>query len=276
MQWQKRSSEKFGVLCGAEKSQEWLLPWWWSRYREHNAFPVTFIDFGMTEEMRTWCSERGNLCAIDFDDSCICPRDQIDPILAKQWENFYGWTVWSARHTWFKKPSAFLKSPYKISVWIDIDCEVLGPLKPLFSHLKGNSELALVREYATEHLPRDDSRVRYNSGILVFRHGAPVIEKWAQGAMTQNHLFGGDDLLLSHLIHQHRIDVAELPEIYNWRMARGLNLNAVILHWIGKGGKAYIRKHGGLKPSLDAFYHSSRSLNGLPGSDPDKFFGNLE
>lgn len=272
MQWEKRSKEKFGVICGAEKTQEWLLPWWWSRYRDHNAFPVTFIDFGMTEEMRSWCAERGNVCSIKLDDSCI-QRDTIDPTLAKQWENFYGRTVWSSRRIWFKKPFALLKSPYKVGLWVDVDCEVLGPLKSLFSHLGEGSELALVREYACNHLLRDDPNLSYNSGVIVFRHGSPLIKKWAEETIAQNHSFGADDLLLSHLIHKQKLDVAELPEIYNWRLPRGFNLNAVIVHWIGSGGKAYIRKHGGLKPSLDAFY---RSINGLPGGDLNELLGNLK
>ena len=254
--WKRCAEKKFGVLCGAEKSQEWLLPWWWSRYREHNAFPVTFFDFGMSEEMKTWCAERGELCSIELEHSCISSRDSIDPNLIKEWESLYGWTVWNSRRTWFKKPFAFLNSHYEKAIWMDLDCEVLGPLKSLFSHFDSHSELALVRDYASDHLPRLDPGVRYNGGVVVFQHGASIIEKWAGGALHQNHLFGGDDSLLSHLIHKHQLNVVELPEIYNWRMVRGLNLNAVILHWIGNGGKAYIRKHGGLKPSLDVFYHS--------------------
>jgi hypothetical protein len=255
-QWKKAPKKRLGVLCGAEKSQEWLLPWWWSRYREHNAFPVTFFDFGMTDEMRSWCAERGELCSIELNSAFISPRNNIDPDLAKHWENLHGWRVWNSRRTWFKKPFAFLNSIYEKGIWIDLDCEVLGPLKSLFSHFDPASKLALARDFDCDHLPRLDPNVRYNGGVVVFQHGSSIIEKWAEGAVTQNDLFAADDSLLSRLIHVHQLDVTELPEIYNWRMARGLNLNAVIVHWVGTGGKAYIRKHGGLKPSLDAFHHS--------------------
>lgn len=256
LQWKKVPKKKFGILCGAEKSQEWLLPWWWSRYREYNTFPVTFFDFGMTDEMRAWCFERGEVCSVDLETDCISPRSKIDPMLVEHWEKLYGWTVWNSRMTWFKKPFALLNSNYEKGIWIDLDCEVLGSLEPLFLHFDPSSQLALVRDYASDHLPRFDSNARYNGGVVVFQHGAPIVEKWADGAVTQNHLFGGDDPLLSHLINKHLVHVMELPEIYNWRMVRGLNLDAVILHWIGNGGKAYIREHGGLKPSLDSFYYS--------------------
>lgn len=256
--WKRAPKAKRGVLCGAERSQEWLLPWWWSRYREHNDFPVTFCDFGMTDEMRDWCRERGEVVSIELDPHCITPRSEIEDERARQWEEIYGWSVWNARRTWFKKPFALLESSFEQGIWIDIDCEVLGPLEPLFSDFDQTSQLALVRDYASDHLPRFDPNVRYNGGVVVFQHGSSILENWAKGAVSQNHLFWGDDPLLSHLICSDQLEVQELPEVYNWRMARGLNLNVVILHWVGTGGKAYIRTHGGLKPSLDSFYHSCK------------------
>lgn len=258
--WRRSPKKKKGVLCGAEQTQEWLLPWWWSRYSEHNAYPVTFCDFGMSDEMKKWCVARGEVITIELEPSSITPRNGIDNELAKHWESMYGWNVWNSRRTWFKKPFAFLESTYEKAIWIDLDCEVLGSLEPLFRELNSASELGIVRDFSTLHLPRLDSRVRYNGGVVVFNHGASIFESWAEGAIHQNHQFGGDDALLSHLIHAHQLEVLELPEEYNWRMARGLNLSAVILHWIGNGGKAYIRTHGGLKPSLDVFFQSCKGL----------------
>lgn len=134
----------------------------------------------------------------------------------------------------------------------------MGSLEPLFSHSNSLSQLALVRDYWTNDLPQLDPKIVYNGGVVVFEHGSSIIEKWAEGAIFSNHEFWGDDQLLSHLISQERLKVVEMPEDYNWRLARGLNLNAVILHWVGSGGKNYIRLHGGIKPSLDTFYQSCR------------------
>jgi lipopolysaccharide biosynthesis glycosyltransferase len=164
--------------------------------------------------------------------------------------------VWNARLTWFKKPLAFLHSPYEKGIWIDLDCEVLGSLKSLFTRCDPTTQIALVREHVTDHLPQLDPNVRYSGGVVVFQHGASIIEKWAEDAISRNHLFWSDDMMLSSLINTQQLEVEELSEVYNWRMVRGLNLNAVILHWVGSGGKNYIRTHGGLKPALDAFYRS--------------------
>ncbi len=250
--WKRLPKKPRGVLCGAEKSQEWLLPWWWSRYSEHNDFPVTFYDFGMTDEMKQWCAERGELVTIEVGSSFVTPRSAIDDQLARRWEEVYGWRVWHARQSWFKKPFAFLDSPYENGIWIDLDCEILGSLEPLFKQFDPSSELALIRD----RLISSESSVHYDGGVVVFKHGSSILQNWARSAGSENHLFGGDDTLLSHLIHTNQLDVQELPEVYNWRMPRGLNLSAVILHWVGNVGKAYIRTHGGLKPSLDSFFNT--------------------
>lgn len=252
-----KAKEKYGILCGAERSQEWLLPWWWARYREHNDYSVTFIDFGMSEEMLKWCAERGEVVTLE-NELFVAHRSAIDPSLVKEWEDAYGWTIWNARLTWFKKPFAFLHSRYKRGIWIDLDCEVLGPLDPLFKYCNASSQLGMVRDYTADHLPKFHPQAHYNGGVIVFEHNAPILQKWAEDALTRNHLFSGDDKLLSDLIYSKQINVVEIPEIFNWRLARGFNLSAVILHWVGSGGKAYIRTHGGLKPSLDAFYHSCK------------------
>jgi len=251
--WQHKPKEKRGILCGVDAAQEWLLPWWWERYSALHHYPVTFCDYGMTEEAHRFCSERGTVIPISIDTSFVKPKEEIDPFLAKIWEECHGKQVWKIRAAWFKKPFTFLHSHYEKGIWLDLDCEVLKSLDPLFSLTLPSSGIALVREYTTDHLPKIDPGARYNGGVVVYQHGAPLFEKWAEGSVTLNHLFAGDDTVLSHLIYEEKYDVLELPEIYNWRMMCGLNLDAVVVHWVATS-KNYIRTHGGLKPTLDAFW----------------------
>jgi len=251
-----------GVLCGSDAAQEWLLPWWWERYSAENAFPVTFIDFGMTQKMRSWCSERAEVIPFDRDMSFVASKQQIALEHTHEWEGFYGPTLWEARTSWFRKPFALLLSPYSKTVWIDSDCEVLAPLDALFEECTPASQIALVREHATEHLLKYDPAVRYNGGVIAFMHGAEIINTWAERTIERNHYFWGDDPLLSACINEERISVVELPEIYNWRLAQGVNMNAVIHHWTGSAGKAYIKHFGGIKPKLQEL------ISCLPRSDP--------
>ncbi len=253
VKWARKPTQERGIICGADSSQEWLLPWWWERYSAENAYPVTFCDFGMSQEAKEWCTKRGEVIAIPFDPTLVTPYEDVDPLLVKQWETCYTSTVWDFRPVWFKKPFALLQSPYKRGVWLDLDCEILQSIEPLFEFCGAQEQLGIMREFTWQHLLKFDPAIVYNSGVIVFEHGAPIIEQWAEGSVTLNHLFWGDEVLLSHLIQQMQLDVFELPGIYNWRLSQGMNLNAVIVHWLGGGGKSFIRQFGGLKPSLREF-----------------------
>lgn len=249
-EWKAKPEKPCGVLCGSDKHQEWLLPWWWERYHAENDFPVTFIDFGMTEEAHLWCKERGDVVLLDLDMSFIKPKEEIHPELVKIWNS---WDLaWEKRKAWFKKPFALLQSPYRCAVWLDLDCEVLGSIAELFTKCDEISQLALVREWRSENLPYQHPDVVYNGGVIVFQHGSEIIQQCAKDTVTRNHCFAGDDFLLSQLIYEKRLQVVELPEIYNWRIVKGINLNTVIFHWVGK--KNYIKYHGGIKPSMNEFY----------------------
>ncbi len=252
--WKEKPILPRGILCGADALQEWLLPWWWSRFKDYNDFPVTFCDFGMSCEARLWCEKRGSVIDIAFDPARIASQEGISKDLIVKWEEIYGPGVWLARSTWFKKPLALLQTPYFKTLWIDLDCEILASISDLFEASSSELPIAIVREPASAHLPRFHPDIKYNSGLIAYQHGAFLIEKWAEEAICCNHLFWGDDPLLSHLISHERIEVNEISEIWNWRMSYGFCLNAKIYHWVGSGGKGYIRERGGIKPALDSFF----------------------
>jgi hypothetical protein len=100
----------------------------------------------------------------------------------------------------------------------------------------------------------------YNGGVIVFAHGSEILPKWAEAAIARNHCFPGDDFLLSTLIYELKFPVRELPEIYNWALCWGLNINAIILHWVGVSGKVYIKNHGGIKPALQALFRGGKNV----------------
>ncbi len=226
---------------------EWLLPWWWERYTEHNSFPVAFADFGLSACGRTFCRNRGTLLSIE---SPLLGKERIDPLAAQAWEELYGKTLWAARPSWFKKPFALAQTPFEHTLWLDLDCEVLGPLDCLFDI---DAEIALARE--TEGsidrarglgLLKEDEML-YNSGVILYKKGAQIIDKWAQAASKRSLEFVGDQQLLSRLFYEEQFTPHELEPIYNWRISGGLHISAVIIHWVGNWGKDFIRLHGGLK-----------------------------
>ncbi|MGE5196875.1 MAG: hypothetical protein ACM3JI_06060 [Anaerolineae bacterium] len=246
-----------GVLVATDRSQEWLLPWWWSNYRARNRFPVTFVDFGMTLEAQKWCSSKGDLIAIDSSFPSIALKEHVPSELRAKWEAIYGQTIWQARLNWFKKPWAMARFPYNYTLWLDIDCEVLGPLDPLFAACAKKPSLYL----AVETCPSYESEVAnelispdatlYNSGVVVYPKNSFLISEWSRIATLENHRFWNDQSLLSHLIFSTKEPVCRLDPIYNWRISQGVNIEAVIIHWVGHWGKNYIKTFGGLRPELE-------------------------
>ncbi len=268
--WQRTPEKEKGIIIGCDCNQEWLLEWWWERYSAENAFPVAFIDFGMTEAAKQWCAERGDVIALSIDFSFLKPKEDDFPDSLNYekvwgpelWKEMYGAFLPIERLNWFKKPFACLQSPYKTTIWFDLDCEILGAIDDLFSVCSAEHPLALMSEYETRHFQRYPGMF-YNGGVIVFTHGSQIMCQWAQGVIERSSFFWSDDNLLSALIYELQFSVIELPEVYNWKLIWGANMNAIIYHWVGSAkGKNFIKKNRGMQAYPPEFlfeYHRYKS-----------------
>jgi hypothetical protein len=228
-----------GILIGSDHKTEWLLPWWWKYYSKYNDFPVAIADFGLSPKMLKWCQKRFQVLSLKCPKDFVQQKGVLSKHLAKQWQDIYKGDVWEAREAWFKKPLACLQTPFDITVWLDVDCEVCGPLKPLFDSFEKKTELAIVRESQD-----------YNSGVLLFRKNASFLKKWAELCINDNGKYMGDQNALTELILAGKIQIKELDPKYNWRMIQGYNDSVVVAHWCA-WGKEYIQKFGGLHTLLE-------------------------
>lgn len=239
--WSQSTQDK-GIIVAADTHSEWLLPWWWTRYSAYNPFPVAFVDFGMSWLGKTFCEEHGTLIGLSQSISFSSNQNT-------EWETIYGKQLWEKRQSWLKKPFALLQTPFLRTLWLDLDCEVLTSLAPIFE-IKGEillaeeTEAAHVRERENNTIYEDE--ILYNSGVILYNHGSKVIEQWAQKILNQSGEFWGDQHALSRVIYEEKIPIESLHENYNWRMSQGFNIHAAIIHWAGSWGKEYIRKYGGL------------------------------
>src|SRR5690606_36497683 len=127
-------------------------------------------------------------------DFFVKEKEEIAPELIQDWEEESGTHFWPNRSAWFKKPFACLQSPYSISIWSDLDCEVRGSLSPLFDLVKNSPGIAMV----------PSSPTLYNGGVIVFQHKLPLLLEWTHAAVEKNHLFRDDQQLLSHLIREQK------------------------------------------------------------------------
>ncbi|MBS0624596.1 MAG: hypothetical protein JSS32_00925 [Verrucomicrobia bacterium] len=227
--WRSSDLQQDGIIVGSDQTQEWLLPWWWSHYSRSNSYPVTFVDFGMTPGAREWCKERGELIRLLVADIFVASKEEIDPALIPAWENIYGKKLWNSRSAYFFKPMACLQSRYRRAIWIDLDCQILGNLAPLFPCCD-RCGLTMTKEVGGT----------YTTGVIVFQHGLPIFEEWATQALFRNREFPGDQDLFTALLLENKTPIEILPDPYNWSRTFPENPNALVLHYHGDVGKAYI------------------------------------
>ena len=240
------SSGCFGILVGCDKNQEWLLSWWWEHYSRHNSYPVAFADLGMSPQAIAWCKERGSY--INLPPFSIPHENEICELKKEQWENRCGKELWFCRSAWFKKPLALLHSPFSLSVWLDLDCQINGSLEPLFNSLVFGADIGLVREPLALQLYEQEKglllpgEINYNSGVIAFRQGATILDHWMREATENNETYIGDQSALSRAIFLHRPELIELPTHYNWLRSQGENPDALIYHFVSGEGKIEILK----------------------------------
>jgi hypothetical protein len=226
-----------GVVVGANQHSAWLLPWWWKHYVQHNSLPVTFVDFGLSDGAVAWCQERGDVVSLDPAQISIASREEVSPALRDEWEEKWGKEIWVSRQGWFCKPSACLLSPYDVSIWLDLDCEVCGSLQGVLDAFNPRLEMA------ASTFPQLKSS--YSSGMLVFRRNARLLQDWAIKSPAQSAVMFSDDNVLTSLIHTKQYAVEELSCISHCIGLTGIDPSALVLHWDGKAGKLFIETHGG-------------------------------
>ncbi len=234
-----------GILIAADRNIEDLIPWWWNSYARYDNRPVAIVDFGLSKEVLQWCQDRMQILSFSYDDSFICPKEKISQGNIKRWTKGYRGPLWKARQAWFKKPQACLLSPFNLTLWMDIDCEVCGPLDALFAEWEEPLELAIAKQDI-----RFSRRLAYNSGVFLFRQESPFLHRWNSLCRKQNKNMLGDQDILTCMLVKNQVQFKELSPFYNWLMYRGIHPGIVIAHWAAGWGKEYIRRFGGLQTLL--------------------------
>lgn len=230
-----------GILIGTDETTEWMLKWWWKNYQIFNHFPIAIADFGMTKGALEFSRSIG---MVIYPQMPRLRKPQRQSLI--KWQEVYTGDLETCRPAWLKKPFAFQASPFEISLWIDLDCEILGKLDPLFS---AKTEISLVKEplrcqnkaFVHQLIPKNC--ILYNSGVVVFKKNAPILKKYLENVINYSHLFMGDQDILSWTFYQEKYSPGELSPIYNWRPLCGINKHAVILHHTGSHGKQNILRN---------------------------------
>ena len=140
----------------------------------------------------------------------------------------------------FKKPLAILRSPFALTLWLDLDCQVMGSLEPLFHSLvfgdiglvqEGDS----IRQHDAEKGLLLPGEVNYNTGVIAVRKNAKILQQWVD--LAKKDLFLDDQYALVRAVFLYQPALVDLPPIYNWPNEYGPNEQAIIRHFDGIHGK---------------------------------------
>lgn len=240
-QWVSQSIlDQDGVIVGCSQNHEWMLPWWWMNYCMQNEFPVTFVNFGnMSAAAQQWCRRKGNLVTIDVEiEKFVVPKEKVPPEQANIWKG-QELDTWTARLQWFKKPFACLQSPYRRTIWIDVDCQVRKNIKPIFDYCENSLQISLAEEPPLVQKFHEQKgliqfgEVEYNTGVIAFKHGNSTIQEWAKMCIKHNNTLRGDQEVLSRLVFLNDLKIHPLDPKHNWRGEFDISSDTLIIHWLG-------------------------------------------
>ena len=233
-----------------------MLPGWYSHVRKQHPYtPIAFGDFGMSEDAKQWCQERGTLIEASKIPSYLPP-----PLHEIGW--LYNGKKWTCKNTayhpdrfvFFRKPYLMQQSPFDRTIWLDLDCQVLKSLKHLVSIPLSTNQFAICIAQpkhrffmrATEDLqkklqPETIAVLCYNSGVVVFEKKSPLLDVWSYLVTHAGHNFGYDDHVLSFAINYYHFNVTLIPSRYNWPIHCRPNANAAVIHWMKDAPKHALR-----------------------------------
>lgn len=213
------SSNNNGVLLFGDRELEWLLPWWFHHFGQSNPdLAVAVADFGLSKEALQWLGDKNIQ---------ILPRADDLPDL---------------HSTWFYKPFAIASSPFDMTVFSDLDCEIRGKLLPMFPWI--DQGLVLGNDLYPLGVGRKLFREScyYNSGLIGIHSNSPTLSRWCSETLKLHEILRSDQEILNLVIYESEATIVELPDHFHQLRLDGDHREAVVMHWTGERGKSHIKK----------------------------------
>jgi hypothetical protein len=209
---------KLGVVTGCDVHHEWFLPWWYKHFRQHNPkLDVSFADFGMSENMRKWAKDNGDVIDIT--------------------ENIN-------KKNWFKKPTAVLKAPYDRVIFMDNDCQVFSDVAFMFKYADDNC-IGLTRDIRTQFNTQHTLNPMA-TGVVVADTDNELIQEWDNLCMRAKKIRGDQEVMNYILAERVKAKngttrVTIMPPECQWLRLQGQRKDVHIMHWTGPQGKMAIK-----------------------------------
>ena len=197
-------------VTGCDSTQEWMLPWFFKNFKQHNKKPIIFANFGVS------------------DSSLQIIKDNVHAVMDLTQTQEQGW---------FKKPLSMLKSPSKKTVWVDTDCEVRQSIDDIFNLIEAD-KLLMAKD---EPWIQRRKHLWHNSGVVGFLNKPVILYQWVK-AVKENPEEGDQEVLDKLLSPITKIKyIKDLPNEYNVLRIQleldGYDGNVRVAHWTGKKGK---------------------------------------
>ncbi|MEI7943004.1 MAG: hypothetical protein WCH76_07590, partial [Candidatus Riflemargulisbacteria bacterium] len=213
-----------GVIVGCIQEQEDLIPWFVDNYKKYCKLPLIFADFGITEKYKNFCKLSGSL--MDVSDT--------------------------RASGWMRKPFACLRTPFKKTIWMDLDVEIKSDIAQYLVFGEGKN-IGLSEDWYLNNNPNNmgfrdnvpsDLKIP-DTGVIVFEYGNPLIKKWALKIITSGDTYKGDHQVLAVVLRENGIteEYNISKELHRMRLDKPMESDAKItFHWTGPSGKNHIRE----------------------------------
>ena len=203
-----------GVLLICDSNFEWMFDWWLKNYYKHNDFPICLLDAGLSEKF-----------LLDHKDLMI--KKMIIP------EIFNDKTP--IQRLWFSKPFVLRQSPFKKTIYIDLDCEVRDSIRDLFEF----SDFAMAKDVENNF---DGSKEElFNCGVIVYENESKTIDLWCD-AIIEDIKNKNDSRGDQQIFNRNNFPCKKIDPKYNWVRLRGENDSAIIFHHTGEKGHFLLRE----------------------------------
>lgn len=227
-----------GIITGCSYNMQTMIPWWWKNYRQFNARPVTFVDFGMDNRMRRYCASKGNVISLFLPKYLLKHRFTHPKTLIKKLNQKHFLRLKLERMYYFHKLFALLSTPYQYSAWIDIDCQIKSNINTLFDYAKKGVSLTPMSPFKHQHSTQGEvlpsNKILFNSGVICYVRGSRLFIDCAKAAVVRKKWYFGDQDILNEIIYESNTPINRLPNTYNWIVKEwGNNPHAKILHFAG-------------------------------------------